>query len=160
MATADNLVVIYKELADAHERRNDRHESDPCGASTVSTQPHTTIDLHLFFRCGLGPVLGVRRIGEHQTSGLVPESLREDLRDEATEGMSHQEVWRWNASAFEQRAQFIRNAARGSRHRSGIAPSKSCAIVAADAGQPGEFWLHQRPTDRRCPERRIEYYGW
>src|SRR4029079_14294201 len=74
--------------------------------------------------------------------------------------MSNQEEgWR-HLSAPEQRVQLFGDTAHRPRHRTGVAPAESCAIVAADPASCREFRLHDPPPDRRPAERSSEDDRW
>ena len=105
------------------------------------------------------PVFRMRGIDQDERRDVSAIALREDAHDEAAERVADEHERRRHAGASEQHVQLVGDAAGRARHRPGIAPAESGAIVAAGARQTRDLRLHERPADRRGAQRRVEDDG-
>ena len=72
--------------------------------------------------------------------------------------MANKQVRRRLAGAFEEHAQFVRDATGSARKRPSVAPPEARAVVRDGARELSDGRVDERPTDRRAAERRIEHH--
>ena len=103
--------------------------------------------------------IGVDGIDEHHARDLLAMAPREHAKVKCAEVVSNEDIRAGNCGAGQEAIEFIGNIQTTARLVGRVAPTKTGAIVGANAGKSADLWLNELPNNGRVVRSGFQYDG-